>query len=166
MRAIVITGVGAPNTRTETAIATAIIARGSTTATTTHRTDAGLMEKPSNSRPSWPPPRTAERMSAVMLGPESAMTFRTAPPDVSMLIDMSAMPHQIAHEIAKVSATKARSCCRPTRERASRSSTVPTLLWWASTLTQGWATLPGLEPPAYRPARPATPFRAAFRSPR
>ena len=50
-------------------------------------------------------------MSAVMLGPDSATTFSTKPPDVAMPSDIDAMPHQIAHEIAKVSATKARTWC-------------------------------------------------------
>ena len=64
--------------RTETAIATAIIARGSTRAAITHRAEARETEKPSNRRRNAPPPRTVERMTAVMLGPNSAMTFRAS----------------------------------------------------------------------------------------
>jgi len=107
-RAIVITGVGAPSAKTETAIVARIIARGSARATITHMAEARAIERPSNSRRRCPPPRTAERMSAVMLGPDRATMFSTAPPDVSMPSDIDAMPHQIAHEIAKVRATKAR----------------------------------------------------------
>ena len=87
---------------TETAIAAAIIARGSTSATTIQRTDSRDSENPASRRRSSPRPNTVASTSAAILGPAIATTLRTAPTGVWMWSDPTISPNQMTQEIANV----------------------------------------------------------------
>ena len=95
-------GRGAPKAATETAIAAAIIAKGSTSATTVQRTDSRDSENPASRRRSSLRPNTVASTSAAILGPAIATTLRAAPTGVWMWSDPSIRPSQMAQEIANV----------------------------------------------------------------